>query len=693
MTSFPETRESLIVQIRDPMNRAAWEQFVDLYRPVIYRTALARGLQDADAQDLAQQVLMAVASAIGRWEKSNSSARFRHWLRRVTRNAIINALTRRRQDAATGTSSVVALLNGLAQREPDVNELIQLEYRREFWLRAAGVVRAEVSSETWQAFELTTLCGLSKAEAATRLGKPIGLIYAARSRVMKRLRDFVAELEALQKRKREPTCDPQQLARFLKGDLTAQQEQDLTAHLSHCDACGTELESRAAKPSLWSEANEMLSGAALTRKDQSAWSQWMTKSQLHCSELQVEQVLQSLSPTDDPGMLGRIGGYEVSGVVGSGGMGVVLKVHDPSLDRIVAIKVMAPHLASSGSARKRFAREAKAAAAVLHPNVIAIHGVSNDESLPYLVMPYIRGQSLQKRIDSEGPLPLKDILRIGAQIAAGLAAAHEQGLVHRDIKPANILLEDGVERVAITDFGLARAVDDASMTNSGVITGTPQYMSPEQARGESIDARSDLFSLGSLLYAMCTGHSPFRAETSYGVLNRISNEASRPIRDINSDTPTWLCRLIERLLEKEADRRFQSASKVEQLLTASIAYVEQPDKQPLPNELHQTERRCFRWLLPGLAGGLFVATVSGAIAMMGDNDMQHVPSLPEPGSRDDTKSQAENTRHETGTEWVDSTGTSATEIQTLATEIERESRSPFKKYEDEGSPATRGERR
>src|SRR4030095_3413235 len=140
--------------------------------------------------------------------------------------------------------------------------------------------------------------------------------------------------------------------------------------------------------------------------------------------LQIQDVLDSLGPTDDPQMLGRLGGYEISGVVGAGGMGVVLKAIDKSLDRTVAIKVLAPHLATGGAARKRFAREAKAAAAVLHPNVIAIHSVSNDEALPYLVMPYVRGTSLQKRLDREGPLSLQEILRIGSQIAAGLAAAH-----------------------------------------------------------------------------------------------------------------------------------------------------------------------------------------------------------------------------------------------------------------------------
>jgi eukaryotic-like serine/threonine-protein kinase len=190
-------------------------------------------------------------------------------------------------------------------------------------------------------------------------------------------------------------------------------------------------------------------------------------------------------------MLGRLGGYEIVGIIGAGGMGVVLKGFDSPLNRYVAIKVLAPHLATSGAARRRFAREAQAAAAVVHPHVISIHAVSADGELPFLVMPYVRGMSLQKRIDRHGPLGVAELLRVAAQTAAGLAAAHAQGLVHRDIKPANILLEEGVERVAITDFGLARAIDDATTTRSGVIAGTPQYMSPEQARGELIDHRSD----------------------------------------------------------------------------------------------------------------------------------------------------------------------------------------------------------
>ena len=212
-----------------------------------------------------------------------------------------------------------------------------------------------------------------------------------------------------------------------------------------------------------------------------------------------------------PGSLGRLGHYEIQEVIGRGGMGIVLRAFDEKLHRVVAIKVMAPQLATSATARRRFTREAQAAAAVTHDHIVTIHAVEEADGLPYLVMQYVAGMSLQERLERDGPLQLAEILRIGMQTAAGLAAAHAQGLVHRDIKPANILLENGIERVKITDFGLARAADDASLTQSGVVAGTPQYMSPEQARGEAVDHRTDLFSLGSVLYAMCTGRPPFRA--------------------------------------------------------------------------------------------------------------------------------------------------------------------------------------
>lgn len=393
---------------------------------------------------------------------------------------------------------------------------------------------------------------------------------------------------------RTNACDPERLESFLSGEMSHVQEDQFALHLNACENCRRSLEQQAAEPQSWREAQELLQPAEFDSAHLNEELEPGIAPRSSRQPLLIQTVLDALGPTDDPAMLGRLGGYEVSGVVGAGGMSVVLKAIDKSLDRIIAIKVMAPHLATSGAARSRFAREAKAAAAVLHPNVIAIHSVSNDEALPYLVMPYLRGNSLQKRLDAEGPLSLREILRIGSQIAAGLAAAHAQGLVHRDIKPANILLEEGVERVAITDFGLARAVDDATITHSGVIAGTPQYMSPEQARGEAVEQRSDLFSLGGVLYAICTGRPPFRAETTYGVMRRITDDEPTPIREINPDVPDWLCSIITKLMSKRACDRFESAAEVTELLEKCLAHVQQPTAVPLPVSLaHQTTSR--RW--------------------------------------------------------------------------------------------------
>ncbi len=161
-----------------------------------------------------------------------------------------------------------------------------------------------------------------------------------------------------------------------------------------------------------------------------------------------------------------------------------------------------------------------------------------------------------------------------AQTAEGLAAAHRQGLIHRDIKPSNILLENGVERVKITDFGLARAADDASITQSGVVAGTPLYMAPEQAQGEAIDHRADLFSLGSVLYAMCTGQPPFRASSTFAVLKRVCEETPRPIREINPDVPEWLCAIVARLHAKKPDDRFATARDVADALTGRLSELQ-----------------------------------------------------------------------------------------------------------------------
>ena len=384
-------------------------------------------------------------------------------------------------------------------------------------------------------------------------------------------------------------CDPQTIDSYLLGRMTDDEASQFEGHLNVCESCCHRLQDTAADATWWGDAQRFLKNATLSLdSNHSEWDAELGNG--NEPSCRAELAHDFLAPTDDPRMLGRIGAYEVAGVVGQGGMGIVLKGFDPALNRYVAVKVLSPNLATSGAARHRFAREAQAAAAIVHENVIAIHGVSEHRGLPYLVMPYVRGTSLQRRLNEAGPLEVLEILRIAVQCTAGLAAAHAQGLVHRDIKPANILLSDGVERIKITDFGLARAVDDASLTRTGVVSGTPQFMSPEQANGETVDCRSDLFSLGSVLYMMCTGRPPFRADTSLAVLRRIADASPRPIRELNPEIPDWLCRIVEKLHGKLPENRYASADELQGLLERCLAH-QQNQNVALPTSLLTREKR------------------------------------------------------------------------------------------------------
>ena len=383
---------------------------------------------------------------------------------------------------------------------------------------------------------------------------------------------------------------------WLADELPVAEEQKVTAHVESCVDCQDTLESISKDQFDWASIPDLL-----TREPKAP-----------AAESLQRQGVNILSPSDQPNSLGRFGRYEIVEYLGCGGMGLVLKGYDSALNRYSAIKVLAPVLATSASARKRFAREAKSAAAVVHEHVVPIQTVDEDNGLPYLVMPVIDGKSLQQRVEEDGPLDIKEILRIGMQIASGLAAAHSQGLVHRDVKPANVLLENGLERVMLTDFGLARAADDAQMTQSGVISGTPQYMSPEQAQGMEVDQRSDLFSLGSVLYFMCTGHSPFRATTTFGVLNRIISEDHRPVRQANTEIPVWLSKIIDRLLEKDKSRRFESAAEVDEVLSNWLAHLQQPrtvDRPSFPTT------NSSRWS-GGNHGKRFLAAAAGGFLLL-----------------------------------------------------------------------------
>ena len=267
--------------------------------------------------------------------------------------------------------------------------------------------------------------------------------------------------------------------------------------------------------------------------------------------------------------LGRIEHYQVLEVIGRGGFGIVFRAFDEKLQRVVAIKVLSPELACTSPARKRFLREARASAKVRHENVVSIYAVE-DAPIPYLVMEYVPGETLQQRLDGTGPLEVEDVLQIGKQIADGLTAAHEEGLIHRDVKPGNVLLDSsGGDHVKITDFGLARAADDASLTQSGLIAGTPLYMSPEQAVGDRLDQRTDLFSLGSVLYQMLSGRPPFRAPSTVAVLRRVAEEEPRPIQEVIAEVPDWMCAIVSNLHAKSPEQRYSTAEEVSEVLARS----------------------------------------------------------------------------------------------------------------------------
>ncbi len=290
----------------------------------------------------------------------------------------------------------------------------------------------------------------------------------------------------------------------------------------------------------------------------------LLEAQKACQDKSIN--LDFLEPSEKPGFLGRLAHYDILDLIGRGGFGFVLKALDDKLQRIVAIKVLPIEMALVSNAQKRFLREARAAGAIRHENVVQVYGVE-EKPVFFLVMEFIPGGSLQQRLERDGPFSLEDTLRIGVQLAHGLTAAHDNGLVHRDIKPANILLESGPDlRVKITDFGLARGIKDNSLTQTGWILGTPMFMAPEQAYGFMVDHRADLFSFGSVLFTLLSGKTPFPDGTADKVLRSITREEPTPLKEYVPDAPQWLCDIIEKLHAKEPVDRFQSAREVAELL-------------------------------------------------------------------------------------------------------------------------------
>ena len=258
--------------------------------------------------------------------------------------------------------------------------------------------------------------------------------------------------------------------------------------------------------------------------------------------------------------------YRIDGLLGVGGMGVVHRATDLTLQVPVALKLLRPELAHRGDAFERFRRELLLARQVSSPRVVRIHDLARHDGRWLISMDLVDGEALDRRLDREGPLPIDDAVRIAKQIAEGLAAAHAQGVVHRDLKPANILLgRDGDAR--ISDFGVARSLATSGGTRTGSVVGTPDYLSPEQVRGEAVDARSDLYALGLILHEMLAGALPFPGGTFAEAMAQRMLRAPTPVTDARPDTPDWLARLVARLLRQRPAHRPQSAEAVADILS------------------------------------------------------------------------------------------------------------------------------
>ncbi len=418
--------------------------------------------------------------------------------------------------------------------------------------------------------------------------------------------------------KKKLSCAKLPLADLLQDRLDEATAAKVVAHLDQCEHCQRRITELSANADWWRDAAVCLENAALDDADEEDgfFDEFDEPHGPTAEEALTQCGL--MTKSSKPEMIGAIGRYDIRRVIGTGGTGIVLQAVDCELDRIVALKVLSPTLASNGAARRRFSREGQAAASVAHDNVVAIYHVESAGPVPYLVMQYVDGCSLQEWVMRSGPIDTTSALRMVAQLAAALEAAHEQGLVHRDVKPANILVSAAGQRVWITDFGLARAVDDASLTRTGFIAGTPHYMSPEQARGESVSARSDLFGLGSVLYFALTGRPPFRADRSLAILNRICNEKHRSVREVNADVSSAAAFMVDRLLQKDPHSRFQSAEEVRQ---ECLRLLTQPDELLTETAVPPVRPRRFRKLKLVTAMAVVMMAV-GTIALFAQGRMR-----------------------------------------------------------------------
>ena len=430
------------------------------------------------------------------------------------------------------------------------------------------------------------------------------------------------------------------LRQLLDNKLSSAAQEECTEHLDHCSGCQQKLEEIATEGTNLSsvvehlgESQPMATSAywpALREIDaaiaQAAGNQKAVPSAARHGNAVItppprdrdtpqttkkkDAALDFLDPPTDPSYLGRLAHFDVMRVLGRGGMGVVLEAFDSKLQRHVAIKVLDPEVAEDELGRQRFCREARSAASVTHENVVAVHQVEKvpEKGIAFLVMQLISGETLEQRITREKKLPINEIVRISMEAARGLSAAHAQGLIHRDVKPGNILLEPPTNRVKLTDFGLARITEDVKLTRTGYVSGTPLYMAPEQALGAEPDPRSDLFSLGAVMYEMAAGQTPFTGSSALAILKQITEVKHKPLREVNPDAPAWLAEIIDDLLAKKPADRYDTAADLAEVLEYHWAHLKTSSEElPAVCQVEMRKRRVRTNIVIGAVGAALLA--------------------------------------------------------------------------------------
>jgi serine/threonine-protein kinase len=274
--------------------------------------------------------------------------------------------------------------------------------------------------------------------------------------------------------------------------------------------------------------------------------------------------------------IGAIKRYEIRKLIGQGAMADVYEAYDPRIDRLLAIKVLREDRSVDNEYIMRFMREAKAVGNLSHPHIVTIYDVDEFEKRPYLVMELLDGTPLNKVIKSGKKYSLNEALSIGAQLGSALHYAHGRGVVHRDIKPSNIICDDSTNTIKITDFGIAHFEDTelTHQTRMGDVIGTPQYMSPEQVSGAKVDGRSDLFSVGVILYQLITGQKPFGGDSVASLMYQITHTEPKPLQQLDPELPTQVRRIIEKLLKKNPNERFQTGQELVNAITLALRELE-----------------------------------------------------------------------------------------------------------------------